>query len=868
MKNNKKYIKKYFAELKSSFKYRYVFVYIFIALIILFTFLNISNINFCCIPFGWKLIGTFAIAVALVFFMIYIRIWKQFTSVSVNFLDWLLILIILSLLSSLILLCILGIFNWIFLHLSIIVVFIVLWIFRIILSIRYNKNKKVYLSNNISRAYYGNLKKYKNQPLILEDKPSKKDLLYRKNKEDLFMKILKHNKLNDACVIAINGKWGSGKTTLINRTLANFKDKNFKIINETTFNPWMCNSREDILMNMCKVLFDSLSYKYGYYQNKHLIKSIARSLQGQKILSGFSLWFDYIGGDIDIQLLHKQVDNLLIQSKKKLVFVLDNLDRLEPDQILFILKAIRSVFNCKDIFFIIAYDEEILDRYLDDKCFETFKEKIINVEIILPSLRTCTKVDLFNTCLKNIYKYYEVPDEDIIRFNEINSLIINKIEDVRKFILFVNSVLPETFMFNTHKLDRRDLFVLNTIKYFDKDLYLDISDNRGYFVSEHLDTRIYYASSDVPMFTDSFNKKAKELYENILKGKGEYYNVLKMVFPSIGNWLDKQPIRDANRLRNSSKLKQIIEYKSACSAKFFDSYFEDVENSYIDINKVIHNIIELSKSGNSEKIKKVLLETLINGPEYVQVNLLIDLDDCIEELSEIGKIDICNLIIDNYESISNHSSFLALAPQSRAAIFIADSLYALSINKFEAAVSIVDNLNNSFSRLKLSNDILYWMDAHNKSISEQEKEVCDKIKNYTKEQHILNCEKVLSSAINIYDESIFVKSNVWGLTHFYKQNDILEDRVKDYIRSCLNKENIFRFIWDFIGESYSNSIKPYGYKFDVRSLNYCGLEFNDIDKVLEQAEPKSDFEKFVVSLYLKAKEGDQEGFETSSRIYF
>ena len=87
-----------------------------------------------------------------------------------------------------------------------------------------------------------------------------------------------------------------------------------------------------------------------------------------------------------IQAMKNEVGDLIAGKEKTIVVIIDDLDRLESEEIFEVLKLIRVTANFKNITFIVAYDRKYICEMLGKKIqdADTYVEKIFHVEIALP----------------------------------------------------------------------------------------------------------------------------------------------------------------------------------------------------------------------------------------------------------------------------------------------------------------------------------------------------------------------------------------------------------------------------------------------------------------------------------------------------
>ena len=215
--------------------------------------------------------------------------------------------------------------------------------------------------------------------------------------------------------IGIYGKWGSGKTSMLNlieRHIELFqKEKNDKLYIKFHYNPWLYQSKEEMLFDF----FENLRTKLDYSGNSNLQKAgklinryskylksikLSASIGIPKFLNTGATFEPYeilksLGEDLEgkrptLFELKEEIDNTLFKSDKKIIIFIDDIDRLDKDEIYTLFKLVKVNADFKNFVFIMCLDPEqvanaIYTRYGDNvDAGKDFLEKIINIPIELP----------------------------------------------------------------------------------------------------------------------------------------------------------------------------------------------------------------------------------------------------------------------------------------------------------------------------------------------------------------------------------------------------------------------------------------------------------------------------------------------------
>jgi hypothetical protein len=266
---------------------------------------------------------------------------------------------------------------------------------------------------------------------FFEDKPLGKKLAdelgYDSYAQQLATKIQKSN-FEKSFAIGINGNWGFGKTSFIDLIKRNLRNEE---IIEIEFNPWNSHAPDAII----KDFFETIQEKIGPYHSliarqlvtyANKLVDLKDNAFGQTIRAVVTA---FTGVD-SLHTLTKEIDNSLREINRKIVIYVDDVDRLNSNEIVEVLRLLRNTADFYNTFFVVAYDREYIINALKDHNEynqEQFLEKIFQLEITLPYFNK----DILRQKLLEKLKYV-IPQ----RFHSI----------IEQAVIGKNAVLPVPFI--------------------------------------------------------------------------------------------------------------------------------------------------------------------------------------------------------------------------------------------------------------------------------------------------------------------------------------------------------------------------------------------------------------------------------------
>jgi hypothetical protein len=242
--------------------------------------------------------------------------------------------------------------------------------------------------------------------------------------------------------IALQGEWGSGKTSLMNtlkNKLCENEERSFTGIWINTWQYSLMKDPEQTLVSIILALTEQLS-KHANDKNKEEVKRILKGL----LKISFSIAGKFVGANLDSDVFYNEqeektvlklrdaLNELICHSNKEYIFFIDDLDRLEPPVAVKVLELLKNIFDLNHSIFILAIDYDVVVKGLEPKFgkhtaenereFRSFFDKIIQLPFTMP-LGSYVIDDFLISNLKKIDFLDEKDKEDDIELKELLSNI-------------------------------------------------------------------------------------------------------------------------------------------------------------------------------------------------------------------------------------------------------------------------------------------------------------------------------------------------------------------------------------------------------------------------------------------------------------
>lgn len=267
--------------------------------------------------------------------------------------------------------------------------------------------------------------------VLLVDEPIRtagQDRLNRKQfATRLAQTLLLHTDLS--CLIAaLNGPWGSGKSSLLNLI-----EQNLRAESSTTnkilvirFNPWNISN----LDQLTAMFFQEL--KVAVLGKEVVNRLTDRTVKLLNVFSGvlsvgqlspignqyFALGAEAVSRisatikeskDKSVAEIKSQLDELLCKTAKRIFILIDDIDRLDQDSVKLLFRMIRLNADFRNTTYLLAFDPKIVEGLLDAEQpahGKEYLEKIVQLPISIPSVDEAIIREILGKELDNLIARY------------------------------------------------------------------------------------------------------------------------------------------------------------------------------------------------------------------------------------------------------------------------------------------------------------------------------------------------------------------------------------------------------------------------------------------------------------------------------
>jgi predicted KAP-like P-loop ATPase len=717
------------------------------------------------------------------------------------------------------------------------------------------------------------------------DKPiefSKDDSLSRTEFSHKLAQSILSWKGRESLVISICGKWGYGKSSIINLMKEWLKISNKEAeITVFEFNPWFFSGEGDLSKYFFEELVKELSgskskkdkeiaKKLRIYSN-HLDlvpnNSVNSSIEKFFVILGllgvsasqFIEWFNlqtesilfiknvvffigifFIGITIPKELLKNlanffdnkikmedqsvlslknEIHNNLKQREKKLLVIIDDVDRLSQFEMKEVFKLVKINTDFPNTIYVLSFDAEVVKDNLDEQAGVSGKDylnKIVQINFDIPHIKQhkineilFQELDRILSTLPPSYNNYF---DHVYWTNIYHSGFKSFFQNIRDIKRFSNSLeFNISFMYTGDSMEVNpiDFIAIESIRVFCPEFY--------YFMKSR--NRLF---TDIRDRSQSEKQERKEEIEVALKEINKNYSsnlksLLFVLFPQISTIYENKSYGYEWQSRWNKQLR-------VCATDYFDAYFTlipggaEEELSQYELDSI------LKQMNNSEQLENSFLE-LIKNKKIRKV--LERLQDYTDDESQIST-KYAESIVQALFNISD------LLPSEKKGMwdFGADmDAMRIMFQILKRQKDVTKNYEIFKNTIPLSKG-LYGPVLRVSLESSEEKNKLVPVETLNELQILcVNKIKKFKDEGNLLDNENFVE-----ILYRWKEWDNSSE-WKTYIESLLKTdEGLIKFIEKFISETYSHTFGDYGYRA-IKKYNYEDLNaFVEIELIKRRLE--------------------------------
>ncbi len=624
----------------------------------------------------------------------------------------------------------------------------------------------------------------------------------------------------DSFVISLCGKWGSGKTSILNLVTEEIEKETEEISKDekpiiVKFNPWNYTDSSQLISQFFTEIIESLKIK----DSSESLKNVGEAIKGYSSLFEYTKYIPVVGSFIaplsstisyvgesisekgknkeSLNQKKKAVTEALIKQKHKFIIIIDDIDRMNNQQIKALFQLVNSVAGFPNMIYLLAFDREVVARALKEEqnCDgEEYLEKIVQVPFDIPEANKDLIIEYF------VKRFVVLVGDNTIEKLEKNHWhqvfgrcvvpYLNSIRDAKRIL---NSF---EFSFNIMKdeTNSADLLALTALHIYAPEIFNWIYCNKEILVGGQESFGSISGKereNNVSKYLDMFKTINPQSAERMM-------NIVQALFPKF-EW------KTSGFSRNNCTEKDLRKRNSVASSEKFNRYFdlsletipitqEDIKNSLMTYNQAqLEAYLETLLRG--QKLDYYFGELLSHLEEIPQdrIELFIYVLTVLQENPEMRKK--CKNYSFNFSYRCNILADLFRMNKGDNAKIIMEMIHQANKSGLNVLADIVETLMNAWDEKNpfTPNDYCF---VSKEDLDQIEKAFSDKIE--------MTVDNIFSEE---FDSKLY---NLWG--------EINEEKRDEHVRKLMEDSiNIPRMLKEY-AHTWSSSNGTSGWSFNENNF--------------------------------------------------
>lgn len=218
-------------------------------------------------------------------------------------------------------------------------------------------------------------------------------------------------------MVSVEGRWGSGKTSLINLILHYLELESPSEAKAIWFSPWLIGDRNALIRTVLDQLAETVAEielergdatKDTLLRVQNFRKSLAEFVERLRPIEGAATVGSAMGdphslaiktglqgikalkpSSMRLQSLKAKIDKQLVTLNHRIVVIIDDLDRLSPSEITEVFRLVSAVAGFTNVIYVLSFDRPVVAHAVQE-CLrlsdgDDYLQKIVQLAIHVPA---------------------------------------------------------------------------------------------------------------------------------------------------------------------------------------------------------------------------------------------------------------------------------------------------------------------------------------------------------------------------------------------------------------------------------------------------------------------------------------------------
>lgn len=499
--------------------------------------------------------------------------------------------------------------------------------------------------------------------------------------------------MQDTFTVGLFGKWGSGKTSIVNMMLNEIEEQqkncpeNEKLI-VVHFEPWNFSNTDQLLSQF----FIRLSSEFRSKGDKRLAK-IGEALEnysdafdllsaiphvgslmsflGKRGITAVGNKFKKGSDEKDISMQKEYVVKLLQEQTNRILVVIDDIDRLSNEQIRQVFQLVTSVAKFPNTIYLLVFDKDIVFKALEkvqEGSGKDYLEKIIQMPIQIPDINPAKLRQVLLDRLNEILSKHEEIGFQQNHWQRLYEPCIAPFVDSLRTINRLCNAVQFKLSSIAAEVDFTDIVAISALEIQYPEVYDWVKDYKALLTGEFGLSAIRERNKTQKELKDYYTAQIEALLQKngntnaSVEQMEEITVFLSHLFPHFGQKIGEiYEVFDLNIFRKNNQI---------AHPEKFDRYFS-LELDEVTIRK--SEILKAAFESDCESLVKTFMEKEEKGDSYEFLEEIRALSSDLPE--DRAKVILTALLIASpHLDTPSHKNFLSLPASALAEHMVIDLL--------------------------------------------------------------------------------------------------------------------------------------------------------------------------------------------------
>lgn len=368
-------------------------------------------------------------------------------------------------------------------------------------------------------------------------------------------KVLVQSPQDDCLTVSLEGEWGYGKTSVINLVKKHCRELSKDLI-VVEYNPWISGKADALIQDFLVQFSSQLNIPN---RPKEAIKAAQEVLAYSKLFSvvklipGVEPWASIVEGvfkatgtaakkigslkELDLLARKKKVQEALYKLKKPILVLIDDIDRLPPDEAFQVVRLIKAVADFRGTSFLLAFDPGYLASALERQGIgnsQQYVDKVVQVRVPLPliaqqDMHRLAESELARLAETPLTAYFKKDQERFgLLYHRYVKYLVRSPRELKRTFNHLRFLLTQTEAMVCFS----DLFGLAVLAIRSPKVYQHIKEIPAAYVGRNFDEQL---EMEEPVKIVQRHKAAREKVFDACLGKDRVFveGIVKEMFPLV-----------------------------------------------------------------------------------------------------------------------------------------------------------------------------------------------------------------------------------------------------------------------------------------------------------------------------------------------